>query len=255
MVKSAPTGISSSAGLLPRLVADLFGRIYAAPASAAFAVNVSCVELHEEKLVDLMLPAPLSDTKARPKIQVLRKPVDGLSLNAARSMAVTSAEELWTVIQDAFVRRSMVAEGDNKGNARSSFFAFIVVQLFDELRNTSSCGTLTVVDMADMHPEPAPKAPALCLRAPRQLITVRGRMNQLALATAALLDRGFSAAEGSTRVCLTDSCVVLLPVYLLYTVCRRLRQRQHHPHHAVQGYTTASCTLLYQQDGGSDQSI
>ncbi|XP_032869740.1 kinesin-like protein KIF13A isoform X4 [Amblyraja radiata] len=135
-------------GLIPRLCGALFGRVSKEEnESHTFKVEVSFMEIYNEKVRDLLDPKGSRHSLKVREHKVLGPYVDGLS-----QLAVTCFEDIESLMSEGNKSRTVAATNMNEESSRShAVFNIILTQtLYDPQRSTSGekVSKLSLVDLA-----------------------------------------------------------------------------------------------------------
>ena len=141
----------SQAGIIPRIVADIFSRIHGASAKEEFTVKASYVEIYLEKIRDL-----LSRQQATPGKGVNSKNLKirhdkkgrGLFIEGVEEFYTTSAEEMLRLVLRGDSARATASTKMNATSSRSHSIFIITVTQKNIVSGTSKTGKLFVCDLA-----------------------------------------------------------------------------------------------------------
>ncbi|XP_078098030.1 kinesin-like protein KIF13A isoform X4 [Mustelus asterias] len=135
-------------GLIPRLCGALFGRVSKVEnESHTFKVEVSYMEIYNEKVRDLLDPKGSRHTLKVREHKVLGPYVDGLS-----QLAVTCFEDIESLMSEGNKSRTVAATNMNEESSRShAVFSIILTQTLYDLQSSTSgekVSKLSLVDLA-----------------------------------------------------------------------------------------------------------
>ncbi|XP_043575064.1 kinesin-like protein KIF13A isoform X4 [Chiloscyllium plagiosum] len=135
-------------GLIPRLCGALFGRVSKEESeSHTFKVEVSYMEIYNEKVRDLLDPKGSRHTLKVREHKVLGPYVDGLS-----QLAVTCFEDIESLMSEGNKSRTVAATNMNEESSRShAVFSIILTQTLYDLQSGTSgekVSKLSLVDLA-----------------------------------------------------------------------------------------------------------
>ncbi|GCC32076.1 hypothetical protein chiPu_0010536 [Chiloscyllium punctatum] len=135
-------------GLIPRLCGALFGRVSKEESeSHTFKVEVSYMEIYNEKVRDLLDPKGSRHTLKVREHKVLGPYVDGLS-----QLAVTCFEDIESLMSEGNKSRTVAATNMNEESSRShAVFSIILTQTLNDLQSGTSgekVSKLSLVDLA-----------------------------------------------------------------------------------------------------------
>ncbi|XP_065814022.1 kinesin-like protein KIF13A isoform X2 [Labrus bergylta] len=141
-------GNGEQPGLIPRLCCSLFERVHREEnESHTFKVEVSFMEIYNEKVRDLLDPKGSRQSLKVREHKVLGPYVDGLS-----QLAVTSFEDIEVLMSEGNKSRTVAATNMNEESSRShGVFSIIVTQTLYDLKSGNSgekVSKLSLVDLA-----------------------------------------------------------------------------------------------------------
>ncbi|XP_020955876.1 kinesin-like protein KIF13A isoform X2 [Sus scrofa] len=139
-------GSAEQRGLIPRLCCALFQRISLEQnESQTFKVEVSYMEIYNEKVRDLLDPKGRQSLKVR-EHKVLGPYVDGLS-----QLAVTSFEDIESLMSEGNKSRTVAATNMNEESSRShAVFNIIITQTLYDLQSGNSGEKVSKVSLVDL---------------------------------------------------------------------------------------------------------
>uniref|UniRef100_A0A8C5EQ94 Kinesin family member 13A n=1 Tax=Gouania willdenowi TaxID=441366 RepID=A0A8C5EQ94_GOUWI len=134
-------------GLIPRLCCSLFERVHIEANEAhSFKVEVSFMEIYNEKVRDLLDPKGSRQSLKVREHKVLGPYVDGLSL-----LAVTSFEDIEVLMSEGNKSRTVAATNMNEESSRShAVFSIIVTQTLYDLQSGNSGEKVSKMSLVDL---------------------------------------------------------------------------------------------------------
>ncbi|XP_045131033.1 kinesin-like protein KIF13B isoform X11 [Portunus trituberculatus] len=141
-------GAADQKGLIPRLCDTLFERIAAntSPHSVSHKVEVSYMEIYNEKVHDLLDPKGSRQTLRVREHNILGPYVDGLSL-----LAVSSYEEIEQLIEEGNKARTVAATNMNSESSRShAVFTVILTQTVTDVASGVSGEKVSKMSLVDL---------------------------------------------------------------------------------------------------------
>ncbi|XP_019354012.1 kinesin-like protein KIF13A isoform X2 [Alligator mississippiensis] len=140
-------GNAEQLGLIPRLCCALFQRISREEnESHTFKVEVSYMEIYNEKVRDLLDPKGSRQSLKVREHKVLGPYVDGLS-----QLAVTSFEDIESLMSEGNKSRTVAATNMNEESSRShAVFNIIVTQTLYDLQSGNSGEKVSKVSLVDL---------------------------------------------------------------------------------------------------------
>uniref|UniRef100_A0A670ISX5 Kinesin family member 13A n=1 Tax=Podarcis muralis TaxID=64176 RepID=A0A670ISX5_PODMU len=140
-------GNAEQLGLIPRLCCALFQRITSEENdSHTFKVEVSYMEIYNEKVRDLLDPKGSRQSLKVREHKVLGPYVDGLS-----QLAVTSFEDIESLMSEGNKSRTVAATNMNEESSRShAVFNIIVTQTLYDLQSGNSGEKVSKVSLVDL---------------------------------------------------------------------------------------------------------
>uniref|UniRef100_A0AAX7TWN2 Kinesin family member 13Bb n=1 Tax=Astatotilapia calliptera TaxID=8154 RepID=A0AAX7TWN2_ASTCA len=180
-------GSSEQPGLIPRLCSSLFSRTEKeAREGESFTVEVSYMEIYNEKVRDLLDPKGSRQALRVREHKVLGPYVDGLS-----RLAVTSYEDIESLMSEGNKSRTVAATNMNEESSRShAVFNIILTHTLMDLRSGTSgekVSKLSLVDLAGS--ERAAKTGAAGERL-KEGSNINKSLSTLGLVISALADHG-----------------------------------------------------------------
>ncbi|XP_006860858.1 PREDICTED: kinesin-like protein KIF13A isoform X4 [Chrysochloris asiatica] len=140
-------GNAEQLGLIPRLCCALFQRISVEQnESQTFKVEVSYMEIYNEKVRDLLDPKGSRQSLKVREHKVLGPYVDGLS-----QLAVTSFEDIESLMSEGNKSRTVAATNMNEESSRShAVFNIIITQTLYDLQSGNSGEKVSKVSLVDL---------------------------------------------------------------------------------------------------------
>ncbi|XP_008566699.1 PREDICTED: LOW QUALITY PROTEIN: kinesin-like protein KIF13A [Galeopterus variegatus] len=140
-------GHAEQLGLIPRLCCALFKRISSEQnESQTFKVEVSYMEIYNEKVRDLLDPKGSRQSLKVREHKVLGPYVDGLS-----QLAVTSFEDIESLMSEGNKSRTVAATNMNEESSRShAVFNIIITQTLYDLQSGNSGEKVSKVSLVDL---------------------------------------------------------------------------------------------------------
>ncbi|KAM9666802.1 kinesin-like protein KIF13A isoform 5-T5 [Trichechus inunguis] len=140
-------GNAEQLGLIPRLCCALFQRISLEQnESQTFKVEVSYMEIYNEKVRDLLDPKGSRQSLKVREHKVLGPYVDGLS-----QLAVTSFEDIESLMSEGNKSRTVAATNMNEESSRShAVFNIIITQTLYDLQSGNSGEKVSKVSLVDL---------------------------------------------------------------------------------------------------------
>ncbi|XP_055083541.1 kinesin-like protein KIF13A isoform X2 [Periophthalmus magnuspinnatus] len=140
-------GNSEQPGLIPRLCCSLFERVHKEEnESHNFKVEVSYMEIYNEKVRDLLDPKGSRQSLKVREHKVLGPYVDGLS-----QLAVTSFEDIEVLMSEGNKSRTVAATNMNEESSRShAVFSIIVTQTLYDLQSGNSGEKVSKMSLVDL---------------------------------------------------------------------------------------------------------
>ncbi|XP_030636930.1 kinesin-like protein KIF13A isoform X2 [Chanos chanos] len=134
-------------GLIPRLCCSLFERVSREDSqSHSFKVEVSYMEIYNEKVRDLLDPKGGRQSLKVREHKVLGPYVDGLS-----QLAVTSFEDIESLMSEGNKSRTVAATNMNEESSRShAVFSIIVTQTLYDLQSGNSGEKVSKISLVDL---------------------------------------------------------------------------------------------------------
>jgi len=128
-------------GIIPRVVDDLFQKVYDAGDKVEFMIKVSYVEIYLEKIRDLLDPS-------KSNLQVHEDRQRGVYIKDATEVFVGSPEELMMVMKEGKSNRAVASTQMNVDSSRSHSVFLIGVHQKNLEDESTMTGRLYLVDLA-----------------------------------------------------------------------------------------------------------
>lgn len=125
-------GTPSEPGLAVRMVRELFDRL----GRHHYAVTGSLVELHNNRLTDLLAPTATADSDVRPALNLRRDPEAEMEVEGLAEQLLHSVEDLEALVELVSERRATAAHALNSDSSRSHVLLTVKIHRFAE----GSCG-------------------------------------------------------------------------------------------------------------------
>ncbi|XP_051922596.1 kinesin-like protein KIF13A isoform X3 [Hippocampus zosterae] len=140
-------GNGEQPGLIPRLCCSLFERVHhEANEGHTFKVEVSYMEIYNEKVRDLLDPKGSRQSLKVREHKVLGPYVDGLS-----QLAVTNFEDIEVLMSEGNKSRTVAATNMNEESSRShAVFSIIVTQTLYDLQSGNSGEKVSKMSLVDL---------------------------------------------------------------------------------------------------------
>lgn len=144
-------GTDSNPGLTPRGVSELFSIVARDSGKYTFSICVYMLELYQETLVDLLLPAqPKNAGKAAevPRLEIKKDTKGMVTVMGATVVEVTSSKALMKVIKDGLDKRHVSSSLMNRESSRSHLIISVVIETTNLQTQAVTKGKLSFVDLA-----------------------------------------------------------------------------------------------------------
>ncbi|PIC17645.1 hypothetical protein B9Z55_023818 [Caenorhabditis nigoni] len=140
-------GTPDQPGIIPRVCNDIFTRIQeTSNATLSFKVEVSYMEIYNERVRDLLDPKKSSKALKVREHKILGPMVDGLSI-----LAVNSFEQISNLLEEGNKSRTVAATNMNAESSRShAVFSLIVTQTLHDLDNGFSGEKVAKISLVDL---------------------------------------------------------------------------------------------------------
>lgn len=152
--KSGPNGeLPPEAGVIPRAVKQIFDTLESQ--NAEYSVKVTFIELYNEEITDLLAPEELSrvacDDKQKKQLPLMEDGKGGVLVRGIEEEIVTSATEIFTLLERGSSKRRTAETLLNKQSSRSHSLFSITIHIKEatpEGEELIKCGKLNLVDLA-----------------------------------------------------------------------------------------------------------
>ncbi|KAM7526033.1 hypothetical protein LguiA_015935 [Lonicera macranthoides] len=152
--KSGPNGeLPPEAGVIPRAVQQIFDTLEGQ--NAEYSVKVTFLELYNEEITDLLAPEELSrvpiEDKQRKQLPLMEDGKGGVLVRGLEEEIVTSASEIFTLLERGSAKRRTAETLLNKQSSRSHSLFSITIHIKEatpEGEELIKCGKLNLVDLA-----------------------------------------------------------------------------------------------------------
>ncbi|KAI3434029.1 Kinesin motor domain-containing protein [Psidium guajava] len=152
--KSGPNGeLPPEAGVIPRAVQQIFDTLESQ--NAEYSVKVTFIELYNEEITDLLAPEEISrvamDDKQKKQLPLMEDGKGGVLVRGIEEEIVTSATEIFTLLERGSSKRRTAETLLNKQSSRSHSLFSITIHIKEatpEGEELIKCGKLNLVDLA-----------------------------------------------------------------------------------------------------------
>ncbi|KAG5584002.1 hypothetical protein H5410_044436 [Solanum commersonii] len=152
--KSGPNGeLPLGAGVIPRAVKQIFDTLESQ--NAEYSVKVTFLELYNEEITDLLAPEDLSkvalEDRQKKQLPLMEDGKGGVLVRGLEEEIVTSANEIFTLIERGSSKRRTAETLLNKQSSRSHSLFSITIHIKEatpEGEELIKCGKLNLVDLA-----------------------------------------------------------------------------------------------------------
>ncbi|KAK1412771.1 hypothetical protein QVD17_34272 [Tagetes erecta] len=151
--KSGPKGVlPSGAGVIPRAVKQIFDTLE--HQNAEYSVKVTFLELYNEEITDLLAPEEISkvvEEKQKKLLPLMEDGKGGVLVKGLEEEIVTSASEIFTLLERGSAKRKTAETLLNKQSSRSHSLFSITIHIKEanpEGEELIKCGKLNLVDLA-----------------------------------------------------------------------------------------------------------
>ncbi|XP_071719965.1 kinesin-like protein KIN-5C [Rutidosis leptorrhynchoides] len=152
--KSGPNGeLPLDAGVIPRSVKQIFDTLEGQ--NAEYSVKVTFLELYNEEITDLLAPEEISkigmDDKPKKILPLMEDGKGGVLVRGLEEEIVTSANEIFTLLERGSAKRRTAETLLNKQSSRSHSLFSITIHIKEatpEGEELIKCGKLNLVDLA-----------------------------------------------------------------------------------------------------------
>ncbi|KAF5201803.1 Kinesin-like protein kin-5c [Thalictrum thalictroides] len=152
--KSGSKGqLPPEAGVIPRAVKQIFDTLESQ--NAEYSVKVTFIELYNEEITDLLAPEELSkvssEEKQKKQLLLMEDGKGGVLVRGIEEEIVTSANEIFTLLERGSSKRRTAETLLNKQSSRSHSLFSITIHIKEatpEGEELIKCGKLNLVDLA-----------------------------------------------------------------------------------------------------------
>ncbi|GFP82719.1 125 kDa kinesin-related protein [Phtheirospermum japonicum] len=152
--KSGPNGeLPPEAGVIPRAVKQIFDTLESQ--NAEYSVKVTFLELYNEEITDLLAPEDISkvalEEKQKKQLPLMEDGKGGVLVRGLEEEIVTSASEIFTLLERGSAKRRTAETLLNKQSSRSHSLFSITIHIKEatpEGEELIKCGKLNLVDLA-----------------------------------------------------------------------------------------------------------
>ncbi|XP_010553387.1 PREDICTED: kinesin-like protein KIN-5C [Tarenaya hassleriana] len=152
--KSGPNGdLPAGAGVIPRAVKQIFDTLECQ--QAEYSVKVTFLELYNEEITDLLAPEEISkvslEDKQKKQLPLMEDGKGGVLVRGLEEEIVTSASEIFTLLERGSAKRRTAETLLNKQSSRSHSLFSITIHIKEatpEGEELIKCGKLNLVDLA-----------------------------------------------------------------------------------------------------------
>ncbi|PRQ43996.1 putative plus-end-directed kinesin ATPase [Rosa chinensis] len=152
--KSGPNGeLPPGAGVIPRAVQQIFDTLEGQ--CTEYSVKVTFLELYNEEITDLLAPEELSrvpaEEKQKKQLPLMEDGKGGVLVRGLEEEIVTSASEIFTLLERGSAKRRTAETLLNKQSSRSHSLFSITIHIKEatpEGEELIKCGKLNLVDLA-----------------------------------------------------------------------------------------------------------
>ncbi|GMH30138.1 hypothetical protein Nepgr_031981 [Nepenthes gracilis] len=152
--KSGPNGeLPPEAGVIPRAIRQIFDMLESQ--NAEYSVKVTFLELYNEEITDLLAPEEISrvalDDRQKKQLPLMEDGKGGVLVRGLEEEIVTSANEIFTLLERGSAKRRTAETLLNKQSSRSHSLFSITIHIKEatpEGEELIKCGKLNLVDLA-----------------------------------------------------------------------------------------------------------
>ncbi|OIT27551.1 PREDICTED: kinesin-like protein KIN-5C [Nicotiana attenuata] len=151
--KSGPNGeLPPEAGVIPRAVKQIFDTLESQ--NAEYSVKVTFLELYNEEITDLLAPEDLKvalEDRQKKQLPLMEDGKGGVLVRGLEEEIVTSANEIFTLLERGSAKRRTAETLLNKQSSRSHSLFSITIHIKEatpEGEELIKCGKLNLVDLA-----------------------------------------------------------------------------------------------------------
>ncbi|KAJ1379844.1 P-loop containing nucleoside triphosphate hydrolase [Sesbania bispinosa] len=146
-------GLPEGAGVIPRAVKQIFDTLESQ--NAEYSVKVTFLELYNEEITDLLAPEEISkvalEEKQKKQLPLMEDGKGGVLVRGLEEEIVTSANEIFTLLERGSAKRRTAETLLNKQSSRSHSLFSITIHIKEatpEGEELIKCGKLNLVDLA-----------------------------------------------------------------------------------------------------------
>ncbi|KAJ6833050.1 kinesin-like protein KIN-5C [Iris pallida] len=152
--KIGPNGkLPSDAGVIPRAVKQIFDTLESQ--NAEYSVKVTFLELYNEEITDLLAPEEITkvvlEEKQKKQLPLMEDGKGGVLVRGLEEEVVTSATEIFSLLEKGSLKRRTSETLLNKQSSRSHSLFSITIHIKEatpEGEELIKCGKLNLVDLA-----------------------------------------------------------------------------------------------------------
>ncbi|KAM7468253.1 hypothetical protein LguiB_015815 [Lonicera macranthoides] len=152
--KAGPNGeLPPGAGVIPRAVQQIFDTLEGQ--NAEYSVKVTFLELYNEEITDLLAPEEITrvpvEDKQKKQLPLMEDGKGGVLVRGLEEEIVTSASEIFTLLERGSAKRRTAETLLNKQSSRSHSLFSITIHIKEanpEGEELVKCGKLNLVDLA-----------------------------------------------------------------------------------------------------------
>ncbi|KNA19863.1 hypothetical protein SOVF_057510 [Spinacia oleracea] len=152
--KSGPNGeLPNGAGVIPRAIKQIFETLEGQ--NAEYSVKVTFLELYNEEITDLLAPEEISkvalEDRQKKQLPLMEDGKGGVLVRGLEEEIVTSASEIFTLLERGSAKRRTAETFLNKQSSRSHSLFSITIHIKEatpEGEELIKCGKLNLVDLA-----------------------------------------------------------------------------------------------------------
>ncbi|PKA63284.1 125 kDa kinesin-related protein [Apostasia shenzhenica] len=150
-IKAKDGDFPSDAGVIPRSVRQIFDTLEAQ--NAEYSMKVTFLELYNEEITDLLAPeeSKFSEDKSKKPIALMEDGKGGVFVRGLEEEIVTTAGEIYTILEKCSSKRRTAETLLNKQSSRSHSIFSITIHIKEstpEGEEMIKCGKLNLVDLA-----------------------------------------------------------------------------------------------------------
>lgn len=145
--------LPAGAGVIPRAIKQIFDTLESQ--NAEYSVKVTFLELYNEEITDLLAPEEISrvalEDKQKKQLPLMEDGKGGVLVRGLEEEIVTSASEIFTLLERGSAKRRTAETLLNKQSSRSHSLFSITIHIKEatpEGEELIKCGKLNLVDLA-----------------------------------------------------------------------------------------------------------